>query len=54
MSKGYDKTLEYEEAPSGSVCLYNYKEPFMEFHDEELGVGHGYQGVLLMRRRNNY
>lgn len=34
--------MEYEEAPSGFVTLYNYKEPFMRFEE-----GHGYQGVLL-------
>lgn len=36
------KELEYEDAPSGFVTLYNYKEPFMKFEQ-----GHGYQGVLL-------
>jgi len=36
------KEMEYEEAPSGFVTLYNYKEPFMEFTE-----GFGYQGVLL-------
>lgn len=34
--------MEYEEAPSGFVKLYNYKEPFMKFEG-----GFGYQGVLL-------
>lgn len=34
--------LEYEEAPSGFVTLYNYKEPFMKFKE-----GYGFQGVLL-------
>lgn len=36
------KELEYPDAPSGYVTLYNYKEPFMPY----VG-GHGYQGVLL-------
>lgn len=36
------KEMEYEDAPSGYVTLYNYKEPFMKFDD-----GFGYQGVLL-------
>lgn len=36
------KEMEYEQAPSGYVTLYNYKEPFMSFKD-----GYGYQGVLL-------
>lgn len=34
--------MEYNDAPSGSVMLYNYKEPFMDF----VG-GYGYEGVLL-------
>lgn len=34
--------MEYEQAPSGSVSIYNYKEPFMDF----LG-GFGFQGALL-------
>lgn len=37
--------MEYEDAPSGFVNLYNYKEPFMKF-ESEFG-GFGYQGVLL-------
>lgn len=36
------KEIEYPDAPSGYVSLYNYKEPFMPY----VG-GHGYQGVLL-------
>lgn len=36
------KEMEYEEAPSGYVTLYNYKEPFMKFQE-----GTGYLGVLL-------
>lgn len=36
------KEMEYEEAPSGYVTLYNYKEPFMEYRG-----GYGYLGVLL-------
>ncbi len=36
------KEMEYEQAPSGYVTLYNYKEPFMLFEE-----GYGYQGVLL-------
>lgn len=34
--------MEYEDAPSGFVTLYNYKEPFMKY-----AGGFGYQGVLL-------
>ena len=34
--------MEYEDAPSGYVTLYNYKEPLMKFTK-----GFGYQGVLL-------
>lgn len=37
-----DKQMEYEQAPSGYVTLYNYKEPFMRFEE-----GFGLQGVLL-------
>lgn len=36
------KQMEYADAPSGYVKLYNYKEPFMEYSG-----GFGYQGVLL-------
>lgn len=36
------KEMEYPDAPSGYVMLYNYKEPFMKYEG-----GHGYQGVLL-------
>jgi len=36
------KELEYPDAPSGFVTLYNYKEPFMPFSN-----GYGYEGVLL-------
>ncbi len=42
------KELEYPDAPSGYVMLYNYKEPFMPF----VG-GHGYQGVLLFDGSND-
>lgn len=41
--KKWDKEMEYPEAPSGYVMLYNYKEPFMKFEG-----GHGFEGVLLM------
>lgn len=34
--------MEYEDAPSGYVTLYNYKEPFMRYES-----GFGYLGVLL-------
>lgn len=40
--RGNRKDMEYEDAPSGYVNLYNYKEPFMNFES-----GFGYQGVLL-------
>lgn len=40
--RGSKKEMEYPDAPSGSVMLYNYKEPFMPFQ-----AGHGYEGVLL-------
>lgn len=36
------KEIEYPDAPSGFVTLYNYKEPFMPFRE-----GYGYEGVLL-------
>lgn len=36
------KEMEYEDAPSGYVTLYNYKEPFMKYDK-----GFGYLGVLL-------
>lgn len=36
------KEMEYEEAPSGFVTLYNVKEPFMRYEK-----GYGYEGVLL-------
>lgn len=36
------RQIAHEEAPSGFVTLYNYKEPFMKFEG-----GFGYQGVLL-------
>lgn len=39
------KEIEYPDAPSGFVTLYNYKEPFMPFKYE--GEGYGYEGVLL-------
>lgn len=41
------KTVEFEDAPSGMITLYNYKEPFMDFVDEATGGGFGYQGVLI-------
>lgn len=36
------REMEYPDAPSGFVMLYNYKEPFMPYEG-----GHGYQGVLM-------
>lgn len=41
-------TIEYEQAPSGAIMLYNYKEPFMEFKNPAGGESFGYQGVLMM------
>lgn len=41
------KTIEFEDAPSGQIMLYNYKEPFMEFYDKATGEGYGYEGVLV-------
>jgi hypothetical protein len=41
------KTIEFEDAPSGQIMLYNYKEPFMEFFDKATGEGYGYEGVLV-------
>lgn len=41
-----DKEMEYEDAPSGYVKMYHYKSPFMEFYDEQLQTGYGFQGVL--------
>lgn len=37
--------MEFPDAPSGFVTLYNYKEPFMPFKYED--EGYGYEGVLL-------
>lgn len=34
--------IEYEEAPSGSVTFYNYKEPLMKFTE-----GYGFVGALI-------
>lgn len=34
--------IEYEEAPSGNVTFYNYKEPLMKFKG-----GHGFVGALI-------
>lgn len=43
MSKTREKKImEYADAPSGMVTLYNYKEPYMRF-----SAGFGYLGVLL-------
>lgn len=42
------KTIEFPDAPSGQITLYNYKEPFMDFVDEATGGGFGYQGVLML------
>jgi hypothetical protein len=36
------KEMEYEDAPSGFVRLYNYKEPYVPFSG-----GYGYEGVLM-------
>ena len=36
------KEIEYEEAPSGYVNFYNYKEPLMKFED-----GYGFIGALV-------
>jgi hypothetical protein len=41
------KELEYPDAPSGYVTLYNYKEPFMPFRCDITNEGFGYEGVLL-------
>lgn len=40
--KNIKKEMEYDEAPSGYVTLYNYKEPFMRYDK-----GSGFLGVLL-------
>lgn len=44
MKKSNKKTyeIEYEQAPSGNVTFYNYKEPLMEFKG-----GFGFQGALV-------
>lgn len=34
---------EYEDAPSGAIKLYNYKEPLMPYK-----TGYGFQGVLMV------
>jgi uncharacterized protein YaaR (DUF327 family) len=36
------KEIEYEQAPSGYVKMYNYKEPFMPFRE-----GYGFMGALV-------
>jgi hypothetical protein len=41
-----DKEMEFEDAPSGYVKLYDYKEPFIPFYDESLGVGYGFRGAV--------
>lgn len=43
------KIMDYDQAPSGYVTMYNYKEPFMEFEapDWNDGKAYGYWGVLL-------
>lgn len=46
-SKGA-KSFDFNDAPSGAITLYNYKEPFMPFTDEATGGGFGYQGVLML------
>ena len=38
--------MEYEEAPSGYIKLYHYKEPFIKFYDDITGLGYGFQGVI--------
>lgn len=40
MNKAHE--VEYEEAPSGYVTFYNYKEPLMRFEE-----GHGFVGALV-------
>ena len=43
-----DKEMEYDDAPSGFVKLYSYKEPFMPFHGAGIfDIGYGFEGVLL-------
>lgn len=42
VNKKEKKEMEYPDAPSGFVTLYNFKEPFMKYEK-----GYGYQGVLL-------
>lgn len=49
MSIHREKTIQdYEDAPSGYVTLYNYKEPLMKF-----SKGFGYQGVLLFEGKTD-
>lgn len=47
--------MEYEEAPSGFVTMYNYKEPFMAFEAPSWNSdkGHGFTGVLLHDRNTD-
>lgn len=45
MTKTYK---EYEEAPSGSVYFYNYKEPLMKFEN-----GFGFKGALIHDETSN-
>jgi len=42
MKRVREQFMEYPDAPSGSVALYHYKEPFMPFDR-----GYGFRGVLL-------
>lgn len=39
--------IEYEEAPSGNVMFYNYKEPLMKFEGHNGIEGYGFQGALI-------
>jgi len=51
-----DKVIkEYEEAPSGSVTFYNYKEPLMKFEAPSWtgDLGHGFVGTLLYDSTTN-
>ena len=40
--------VEYEDAPSGAIKLYNYKQPFMPVEN-----GYGYMGVLMHDAEHN-
>jgi len=41
-NRNVEYEIEYEDAPSGNITFYNYKEPLMEYRD-----GFGYVGAII-------